>query len=110
MATSDTTFQRILTLLAGGQVRISEHGYEELAADDITVQDILDNVKAAVIVEEYPDYYKGPCVLVLQQDADGQPIHVLWGIPLHKSTPAVVVTAYRPDPNEWTADFRARKK
>lgn len=100
MATSESTFQRILALVAEGQVRISEHGYEELAADEIPVQDILESVTEAVVVEDYPDYYKGPCVLVLEQDGDGQPIHVLWGIPLHKSAPAVVVTAYRPDPNE----------
>lgn len=108
--TSNDTFQRVLALVASGQVRISAHGYEELAADDILVQEILDGIKEAVVVEDYPEYYKGPCVLVLEHESDGEPIHVLWGIPQHKSTPAVVVTAYRPDPAEWNVDFTERKK
>lgn len=27
-----------------------------------------------------------------------RPNHVVWGIPIGKSSPAVIVTAYRPDP------------
>jgi hypothetical protein len=32
-----------------------------------------------------------------------------WGIPRHAASPAVVVTAYRPDANQWTDDFLRRK-
>jgi hypothetical protein len=32
------------------------------------------------------------------------------GIPKGSSSPAVLVTAYRPDPERWMDDFRRRKK
>ncbi|HEX5411847.1 MAG TPA: DUF4258 domain-containing protein [Terriglobia bacterium] len=70
---------------------------------------LLSGVIDAKAIEEYPTYHKGPCVLVLQQDSEGKPIHVLWGIPSRVATPAVVVTAYRPNPSRWTADFLRRK-
>ncbi len=102
-------FQEIRELVTRREVKISAHGYDELAADDILVIDVLAGVQDGVVVEEYPDYPKGPCVLVLERDQRRKPIHVVWGIPRQASTPAVVVTAYRPDPAEWTSDFLRRR-
>ena len=74
-------FLRVLELIARREVLISDHGYDESAADGILVTDVLEGVRQGKPVEEYPAYHKGPCVLVLQQDRDGKPIHILWGIP-----------------------------
>jgi len=57
---------------------VSAHGYEELAADQLLVHDVVDGLATAVVVEDYPEFSKGPCVLVLEQDKTGQPIHVVW--------------------------------
>ncbi len=103
------TLEQIRALVARGEVRISLHGYEELAEDRVHVVDIIDGLKAAVVVEDYPTYPKGPCVLVLEHDGSNQPIHVVWGIPAGHDSPAVVVTAYRPDPAKWDEAWRRRR-
>lgn len=102
------TLAAIQSLVAVGEVRISEHGYDELTDDGILVRDIIDSVGAAAAVEDYPEFPKGPAVLVLQFDGAQQPIHVVWGVPRGHASPAVLVTAYRPDPERWSEDFRER--
>ena len=103
------TLDAIRKLVAEGDVRISDHGYDEMAEDHIPVRDIISGVEGAVVVEDYPSFGKGPAVLVLQYDQNGEAVHVVWGIPKGHSRPAVLVTAYRPDPQRWSADFLERR-
>lgn len=103
------TLEAVKKLVAAEQVRISEHGYDEIAADGIYVRDILAGVDKATVVEDYPAFPKGRAVLVLQWDIDVQPIHVVWGIPKGFTSPAVVVTAYRPNPDRWDKIFTKRR-
>lgn len=103
------TLEQVQALVAQGDVRVSAHGYEELAADQILVHEVVDGLTTAVVVEDYPEFSKGPCVLVLEQDKAGQPMHVVWGIPKGQTSPAVLVTAYRPDPAKWDETWRMRR-
>lgn len=104
------TLAAVRKLIAAGEVRISEHGCDELAADRISVREILGGADQAQLVEDYPSFPKGPTVLVLQLDSNRQPIHVVWGMPQGCSSPAVLVTAYRPDLKLWNEDFLKRRK
>ena len=103
------TLRRVVDLVQHGEAEISAHGYDEMAEDGILAREVIAGVGAAVVVEDYPEYPKGPCTLVLQRDRSGSPIHVIWGIPRGQTSPAVLVTAYRPDPARWTDDFLRRR-
>ncbi len=100
----------IIKLIQLGQVVISDHGYDELAADGLMVSDIVSTINDSRMIEQYSDYTKGPCILVLQKDRNGKPVHAVWRIPKGKTSPAVLVTAYRPEPKRWEKDFIRRKK
>ncbi|MCK5201919.1 MAG: DUF4258 domain-containing protein [Spirochaetales bacterium] len=104
------TLEKVQALVRMLEVRVSDHGYEELSADNLFVRDIINGITEAVVVEDYPNYPKGPCVLVLQQDREKRPVHVVWGIPKGHDRPAVLITSYRPDLEIWDDDFLRRSR
>jgi hypothetical protein len=100
--------REVQVLVSSRGIRVSQHGLREPAADHIDLEDVLAGIVSAVVVEEYPTGRMEPSVLILQRDRIG-PIHVMWGVPKATGTPAVLVTAYRPDPERWSPDLTRRK-
>ena len=99
----------IRAIVAHDKYQVTAHAFVELNKDNLLAGEIVSGLAAAVVVEAYPDYHKGPSILVLQHDAEGNPVHALWGIPKDKTEPAFLVTAYRPDAQRWTSDFLTRR-
>ena len=99
----------IRLLVAAGEFEITGHALSELNNDNLLVQEVVSGVTGAIVVETYPDYHKGPSMLVLQRDSDGKPVHALWGTAKGTEEPVYLVTAYRPDPTRWSTDFLERK-
>ncbi|KJS21037.1 MAG: hypothetical protein VR78_00605 [Hoeflea sp. BRH_c9] len=104
------TFRLVVSLIEQEKVEVSLHAVQELLKDGILIEPLILAVSDAVVVEDYPDYHKGPAILLLQRDESVRPVHLVWGIPRGYSEPAVLVTAYRPDPDRWDDSFTLRKK
>jgi hypothetical protein len=103
------TLRRVQTLVLAGDYLVSDHGFDELEEDAILAADAISGIVAATAIEDYPGRKRGPSVLALQHDGYGRAIHVVWGIPVGQRRPAVLITAYRPNPALWDSDFRKRK-
>jgi hypothetical protein len=83
------TLARVQALVMAGDYRGSGHGVAELERDGLVIEELLDSLSRAIVVEDYPNSHYGPTVLVLQTDHDGAPVHVLWGVPAKHRRPAV---------------------
>jgi hypothetical protein len=105
---TESVLSTIRRLVLAGKARVSTHGFEEMADDDINLGELVESLQHARTVEEYPDYHKGPCVLVLHLTRTGDPVHALWGTSLANPGEAVLITAYRPDPARWSQNFMKR--
>ena len=95
--------------VANGRVRLSQHGFRKIQERSIEYDEILAGLARAELIESYPDYVHGPSMLVVQHDFQGEPIHVIWGMPKQGPQFASIVTAYRPDQNLWDTGMTRRK-
>ena len=81
-----------------------------MSQQDLISDDLLSSFDSAVVVEDYPDYFAGPSVLVLHFDGERRPVHAVWGLAKGTQRSAVLISAYRPDPMLWSDDFRSRRQ
>ena len=103
------TFVQVQALVRAKKARPTQHCYASFAKRGILFADVICGVDSGLVLEDYPEFHLGPSVLVLQKDLIGKPLHVVWGIEKDTTEPAMVVTAYYPDPSKWSADFKSRK-
>lgn len=73
----------------------------------ITGQDVRRVVMHGEIIEDYPEDVRGHSCLLLGIDLGGRAIHVVCS---PKPEFLAIITAYTPEPKEWDAAFKVRKK
>ncbi len=64
-------------------------------------------IERGEIIEDYPDDPRGPSSLLLGRESEKRPIHVVCAPKEHY---LAIITAYLPEPAEWSDDFRRRTK
>ena len=105
---ASATFDKVRPLIASGDWVASDHALQRVDENGIIVGDLVASIASGEPVEDYPTYHAGPCVLTLQADRSGM-VHALWGLRSGTDRPAVLITAYRPDPTRWHDDHRTRR-
>ena len=71
------------------------------------MDDVLSALTHGEIIEQYPTDYPFPSCLILGQTEAGEALHIVCG---SNGVEMWLVTAYIPNPNEWTEDFKYRRK
>jgi hypothetical protein len=89
--------------------RLSNHAEREREADGVTAVQIREAFlsREAAVIEDYPDDPRGHSCLVFGKTKTGDPIHLVCSATSVR--PLIVITVYRPNPNEWD-DWRKRRQ
>ena len=72
----------------------------------VTPQEVERVVMTGKLVEDYPQDNRGHSCLLLGFGEAGRAIHVVCS---PKEDYLAVITAYLPDPNQWSPDYRRRR-
>jgi len=97
----------IAQLCEKGSVRWTNHILERIFRRGINMDDVLSGLTNGEIIEQYPTDYPFPSCLVLGHTKAGKALHIVCG---SNGLELWLVTAYIPNPNEWTEDFKYRGK
>ncbi len=85
------------------------HAIRQMSRPDrmIMTAEVRSAIENGEIIENYPDNSRGHSCLVLGKGYKGRPIHIVCS---PKDEFLAIITAYIPDPNEWSEDYKVRIK
>ena len=85
----------------------SGHANRQMFDRGIAKNDVVEVIKNGQIIIDYPDDRPYPSCLILGL-IDKKPIHVVFALDKKKRI-GIVVTAYIPDSQLWSDDFKSRR-
>lgn len=88
-------------------IQITLHAAKRLEQRGISTDDLISCIQTGEIIEQYPDDYPFPSCLILGSSVAGRAVHIVVGSDLETLW---IVTAYYPDPEQWSPDFKIRKE
>ncbi|MDR1420079.1 MAG: DUF4258 domain-containing protein [Treponema sp.] len=89
------------------KLRWTGHILERLFRRNIRLDEVVSALTNGEIIERYPADYPFPSCLVLGVTPEGKHLHVVCGF---GDTDLWLITAYIPNPAEWSADFKVRRE
>ena len=65
---------------ASGDYRVTQHAQQEMAEDEISLDDVLEAIRDGEILEHYPEHRRGACCLVLGPADEGPPLRYCYSL------------------------------
>jgi hypothetical protein len=92
---------------AATRILFLPHAIRQMSRPDrmISARDVREVITTGEVIEDYPEDPRGHSCLLLGFP-EGRPVHVVCS---PKDEYLAIITAYLPDPDQWTGDYRSRR-
>lgn len=106
---SNMEFRQLIRDRASRRLLFLPHAVRQMSRPDrmISTADVRKVIEEGEIIEDYPEDARGHSCLMLGLANDRHPIHIVCA---PKDEYLAVITAYIPNENQWSKDFRTRVK
>jgi hypothetical protein len=93
---------------AGKRLLFLPHAIRQMSRPQrmISPDEVKTVVKQGELIEDYPNDPRGHSCLMLGSGDSGRAVHVVCS---PKDDYLAIITAYLPDPGQWSDDFRRRR-
>jgi len=101
-------FIQIIRQSAKKKILFLPHALSQMTHPErmITASEIREVINNGEIIEDYPEDVRGHSALILGKGENERPIHLVCA---PKSDYLAVITAYIPEPVQWSENFKRRK-
>ncbi len=105
MAKSKAVLEQIRAQADVDNIRITQHAQQEMAEENITVDEVLEAIAVGKILENYPKHRRGACCLLNGLTKNGRALHIVCTTvrPM-----LIIITVYEPKPPKWTTPTQRR--
>ncbi len=84
-------------------IRVTAHAHQEMVEDNFRLQDVIEALQDAVLLENYSQHKRGPCCLICGKTSDNRYIHIVCTTSKELT---VIITVYEPQLPKWKTPFR----
>ena len=102
----ELTIEELRNLCKAGKIKWTAHILTRLQQRNINPSDIKNCIMTGEIIEQYPKDYPFPSCLLLGVCMANKQLHTVIGC---GEGFLWLITAYRPDIEEWEPDFKTRR-
>ncbi|HVA92783.1 MAG TPA: DUF4258 domain-containing protein [Chloroflexota bacterium] len=102
---SQAAVARIRARIATGALRVTQHAQQEMFADAITLDAVIEAIGTGQLLEDYPDHRRGACCLICGRSGSGRFIHVVCTT---EQPVVIIITVYEPIPPKWVTPTQRR--
>lgn len=99
--------EQLRTLCQAGNIIWTHHAITRMIQRGISREEVKKGIMTGEIIEDYPKDYPYPSCLILSMNIGEKPLHIVSGV---TDTELWIITAYRPDLQEWKPDFKTRRE
>ncbi|HEX6778967.1 MAG TPA: DUF4258 domain-containing protein [Ktedonobacterales bacterium] len=103
----DEILAKLREQAAAQTIRVTQHAQEEMDAEEITLDEVLEAIASGHILENYPEHRRGACCLLYGQTQKGRHLHIVCTTaqPL-----LILITVYLPLPPKWVNPTQRSQK
>ena len=98
--------KKLQKYFAEDKIFVTEHAAERFHQRGIKISDIRNAINYGEIIEQYPEDYPYPSCLIFGKNLQGKIIHVVLS---DEGTMSRIITAYFPDSEKWSDNFKLRR-
>jgi len=105
MANLKAALQQIRAQADIENIRITQHAQQQMAEEDVTLDEVLEAIATGQILENYPEHRRGACCLLNGATKKGRPLHIV----CTTTRPVlIIITVYQAKPPKWTTPTQRR--